>query len=92
MSFSGELMTTARWIREFVTKHPAYKQDSVVNEEINYDLVRMCEKITKGEVHVPDLLNKYDTKSSNDIPQAMQKAEDYFQEKSSKKNNGVLWI
>ncbi|KJZ78733.1 Glutamate--cysteine ligase [Hirsutella minnesotensis 3608] len=36
---SGELDTTARWIRNFVDAHPHYRQDSVVNEAIVHDLV-----------------------------------------------------
>lgn len=42
---SGEVMTTAAWLRRFVTTHPAYKRDSVVNEEIAYDLVVACQEI-----------------------------------------------
>lgn len=45
---SGELKTAATWIREFVQKHPAYKQDSVVSQEIAYDLVMEMRAI--GEV------------------------------------------
>lgn len=45
---SGELKTTATWIREYVQKHPAYKQDSVVSQEIAYDLVMEMKAI--GEV------------------------------------------
>jgi glutamate--cysteine ligase catalytic subunit len=37
---SGEFKTNARWIRDFVMKHPSYKKDSVVSEEINYDLLK----------------------------------------------------
>lgn len=36
---SGELDTTARWIRNFVGKHPEYKHDSVVDEKITHDLI-----------------------------------------------------
>jgi len=36
---SGELDTTARWIRNFVAAHPRYKQDSVVDEEMTHDLI-----------------------------------------------------
>ncbi|KFA73656.1 hypothetical protein S40288_07635, partial [Stachybotrys chartarum IBT 40288] len=36
---SGQLDTTARWIRNFVDAHPAYKHDSVVDETINHDLI-----------------------------------------------------
>ncbi|BFZ62030.1 glutamate--cysteine ligase [Saitoella coloradoensis] len=46
---SGELQTAATWIREFVRNHPAYKKDSVVSREINYDLIKAVEKITNGE-------------------------------------------
>ncbi|CCG84718.1 protein of unknown function [Taphrina deformans PYCC 5710] len=43
---SGELQTAARWIRNFIRAHPAYKKDSVVSEEINYDLVKAVEQMT----------------------------------------------
>lgn len=36
---SGQLSTAARWIRDFVAAHPNYKQDSVVDETINKDLI-----------------------------------------------------
>lgn len=36
---SGELDTTARWIRNFVDSHPEYKHDSVVDEKITHDLI-----------------------------------------------------
>lgn len=38
-SASGSLETTATWIRKFVRSHPGYKFDSVVSQEINYDLL-----------------------------------------------------
>ncbi|KAL4980786.1 glutamate-cysteine ligase-domain-containing protein [Aspergillus desertorum] len=41
----GTLWTGAKWIREFVGKHPAYKHDSVVSEEICYDLVKAAEEM-----------------------------------------------
>lgn len=34
----GSLITPATWIRNFVRSHPAYKLDSVVSQDINYDL------------------------------------------------------
>ena len=34
----GDLVTPAAWIRTFITTHPAYRQDSVVSDEINHDL------------------------------------------------------
>ena len=36
---SGELDTTARWIRNFIDAHPKYKHDSVVGDDINHDLI-----------------------------------------------------
>uniref|UniRef100_A0A671LAE5 Glutamate--cysteine ligase n=1 Tax=Sinocyclocheilus anshuiensis TaxID=1608454 RepID=A0A671LAE5_9TELE len=36
---SGELMTMAKWMREFAAKHPQYKQDSMITDKINYDLL-----------------------------------------------------
>ncbi|KAI0759820.1 glutamate-cysteine ligase catalytic subunit [Trametes elegans] len=36
---NGSLRTAASWIRDFVRSHPAYKFDSVVSQEINYDLM-----------------------------------------------------
>jgi glutamate--cysteine ligase catalytic subunit len=52
---SGSSTTTAQWIRQFVQKHPQYKQDSVVNERINYDLIKTLSKISKGELNFKDL-------------------------------------
>jgi glutamate--cysteine ligase catalytic subunit len=46
---SGELQTGAMWIREFVRNHPDYKKDSVISERINYDLMKVVEKLGWGE-------------------------------------------
>jgi len=53
---TGELMTPATWLREFVRNHPAYKGDSVVSQEIAYDLTVACNEIGNGTRHEPDLL------------------------------------
>lgn len=52
---AGAIPTTALWIREFVSRHPGYKQDSVVTDEINYDLLheisrRSTQKYQKVEL------------------------------------------
>uniref|UniRef100_A0A672RSM5 Glutamate--cysteine ligase n=1 Tax=Sinocyclocheilus grahami TaxID=75366 RepID=A0A672RSM5_SINGR len=54
--FSGELMTMAKWMREFVSKHPQYKQDSVITDKINYDLLHKCDRIARGEEKCPELI------------------------------------
>lgn len=46
---SGELQTGASWIREFVRSHPDYKKDSAVSQSINYDLIKVIEKLGNGE-------------------------------------------
>ncbi len=51
----GELMTPATWMRQFVTSHPAYQQDSVVSPEIAHDLMRACKEIGEGSRQVPEL-------------------------------------
>jgi glutamate--cysteine ligase catalytic subunit len=46
---SGEIPTIAAYIRDFVTNHREYKQDSRVNEAINFDLLTKMEILTKCE-------------------------------------------
>ncbi|KAF9888156.1 hypothetical protein FE257_009293 [Aspergillus nanangensis] len=46
---NGTLWTGARWIREFVASHPGYKHDSVVSEEICYDLVKAVDEMSVHE-------------------------------------------
>ncbi|NXP65807.1 GSH1 ligase, partial [Chloropsis cyanopogon] len=53
---SGELMTVARWMREFIAQHPDYKQDSVITDEINYSLMWKCNQIAQGQAECPELL------------------------------------
>lgn len=43
---NGEWQTTASWIRTFVRNHPAYQKDSIISQEINYDLIKEAEKIS----------------------------------------------
>merc|ERR1712183_391946 len=55
----GELLTPAMWQRKFVREHPAYKFDSVVTEEIAYDLMMACKEIGEGTRHEPELLGNF---------------------------------
>jgi glutamate--cysteine ligase catalytic subunit len=41
----GLIPTGAKFIRDFVLQHPAYKKDSIVTQEIAYDLISMIEKL-----------------------------------------------
>lgn len=53
---SGEYITTATWMRNFVMSHPDYKHDSIITHTINYDLLEACHKISEGLLEVPELL------------------------------------
>nr|XP_054755836.1 glutamate--cysteine ligase catalytic subunit-like [Lytechinus pictus] len=72
---AGRLKTTARWIRDFIHTHPDYKQDSVVSELINYDLIKECDLITRGTVEAPDLFHTQTSRSSDDIPESIESME-----------------
>ena len=56
---SGGLMTTAQWIRHFVMNHADYKQDSVISDRINYDLLQTLAKVSKGDIHIQELTGKF---------------------------------
>lgn len=64
----GELVTAARWIRDFVSKHPKYNFDSAVNEIINYDLLTTIDQITKGERECHELIGCPTSRSRERIP------------------------
>ena len=55
---SGEWLTGASWIRQFITSHPAYSRDSCVTSEINYDLMKAIERITRGEWRPTEMYGK----------------------------------
>ncbi|KYO47156.1 glutamate--cysteine ligase catalytic subunit [Alligator mississippiensis] len=64
---SGELMTVARWMREFVANYPDYKQDSVITDEINYSLIWKCNQIAQGRTECPELLGAVFNKKHSGI-------------------------
>ena len=57
-------MTTASWMRKFVTSHPQYKEDSRVTDEINYDLMWRIYLISTGQIKCPELIFSHKTKST----------------------------
>jgi len=38
----GKIPSGAHFLRKFVLEHPKYQQDSVVSDEIIYDMCQMC--------------------------------------------------
>jgi len=82
---TGELDTAATWMRKFVRRHPAYKQDSVVTDEIAYDLMIACKEIGEGKLHVPELLGDYHIK-----PIKLEGAWDVKLDKTRVQDNHIL--
>lgn len=73
---SGDLLTTASWIRDFVRSHPEYRFDSVVSDRINYDLLKTVQRIQSGEQPCPELLGCcIQSKTQEKVPAAVEKAE-----------------
>jgi len=53
---TGQLVTPATWIRNFIRGHEDYKLDSVVTDVIAYDLLVACKEIGEGKRAAPELL------------------------------------
>jgi len=49
----GTLLTNAMWMRQFVDNHPLYKHDSIVNDQIQYDLMWLMQRVSNGEQSIP---------------------------------------
>jgi glutamate--cysteine ligase catalytic subunit len=65
---SGELPTTAAWIRQFVSSHPDYKHDSVVSEKITYDLMKRIKAISDGECPCNELTGRMSSRAHSTRP------------------------
>lgn len=52
----GTLLTDASWIRHFVTSHSDYKQDSIVSDQIQYDLLWKMAQIANEHESCPFLI------------------------------------
>jgi len=55
---SGQLATAAKWMRQKVATHQAYKNDSIVPQEVAFDLVTACAAVAEGRRREPTLLGK----------------------------------
>lgn len=53
---SGELPTTARWMRDFVANHPDYQKDGHLSPQVADALIKRCEDIGMGVVQEKSLL------------------------------------
>ncbi len=45
---SGQIPTTATWLRSYVHAHPEYESDSVVGEGVLYDLVKVIREVNES--------------------------------------------
>lgn len=46
----GTLPTPARLMRDFIVSHPSYQQNSIVNEQINYDLIKLLMRLQNDQI------------------------------------------
>jgi len=60
---SGDLVSPATWMRDFITSHPDYKQDSRVSQKIGADLCAACHKIGTGALRIPEMHGDFEIKS-----------------------------
>ena len=65
--YIGKLMTTASWIRQFLTSHSDYKQDSVISEKMSFDLIKKMKGISEGTVSCPELIGSLKSHSSAEM-------------------------
>jgi glutamate--cysteine ligase catalytic subunit len=47
---TGERITGATWIRNFVLDHPSYQHNSVVSEEITFDLLKKIRNLDSSQI------------------------------------------
>ncbi|CAF0947303.1 unnamed protein product [Didymodactylos carnosus] len=80
---AGTLLTNAAWMRQFVENHPKYKHNSVVTDEITYDLLWKMHKISAGEEDCQLVLPRMASKTSLDIPRAVERADNELETKRS---------
>ena len=65
----------ATWMRQFVRKHPKYNFDSMISDEIAYDLAVASDDISRGKIGCPELFAVPDTKTSALVPEKCHKME-----------------
>uniref|UniRef100_A0A7S3GJD9 Glutamate--cysteine ligase n=1 Tax=Palpitomonas bilix TaxID=652834 RepID=A0A7S3GJD9_9EUKA len=81
---TGAVLTPAAYMREYVMQHPKYERDSVVSEEINYDLCKHLADISDGFVKPARLLG--DIELSAEREREVHREEREKQEKMGKKS------
>ncbi|KAL3316202.1 hypothetical protein Ciccas_005148, partial [Cichlidogyrus casuarinus] len=89
---SGEIVTTAQWMRERVMAHPGYHQDSVVSESVSHDLMNEILQISE-ENHRPEKLfpaHSRKSRSGSVLSYATLSAEERFSYTiNRRRSNGI---
>jgi len=81
---TGQLVTPATWMRNFIRSHEDYKFDSVVSDSIAYDLMVACNEIGLGKRAAPELLGDVEIRP-------ISASEAYVKKLESKRvNNGQV--
>ncbi len=73
-------MTTASWIRSKIRSHPAYEFDSVISDEIVYDLAQEASRITSGEMGCVELFGAPISKTSCYLPDGCKRMQEEIDE------------
>lgn len=81
---TGQLVTPATWVRNFVRSHKDYKFDSVVTDSIAYDLMVACNEIGLGKRAAPELLGDVEIRPISATEAYVKKLE------SKRVNNGQI--
>uniref|UniRef100_A0A914V0J1 Glutamate--cysteine ligase n=1 Tax=Plectus sambesii TaxID=2011161 RepID=A0A914V0J1_9BILA len=53
---NGSSKTNAQWMRDFVQSHPNYRKDSIVPENVIYEMLKIVDDVNFGRTSCPDLV------------------------------------
>ncbi|OAL24749.1 hypothetical protein AYO22_05538 [Fonsecaea multimorphosa] len=54
---TGEVLTPASWMRQFVQRHRDYRKDSFVSERVCYDLMKVVKALGEGRIDPVELFS-----------------------------------
>jgi hypothetical protein len=64
---TGERLTLARWMRQFVDQHPDYAHNSILTKRVMDDLLIRLSRITTGETYEPNFKNIFSGIEGNSV-------------------------
>ncbi|KIW29722.1 uncharacterized protein PV07_05512 [Cladophialophora immunda] len=54
---TGEMLTPASWMRQFVQRHQDYSKDSFISERVCYDLMKVVQALGQGSIDPAELFS-----------------------------------